>query len=58
MLGRPGIWLPVWMNVIAGSWLIASVFIVLTMAEVVDDARQVRQQLADPGAVLAVLVRT
>ena len=29
MLGRPGCWNPVWMNVIAGSWLIASVFIVL-----------------------------
>ena len=29
MLGRPGCWKPVWMNVIAGSWLIASVFIVL-----------------------------
>ena len=29
MLGRPGCWQPVWMNVIAGSWLIASVFIVL-----------------------------
>ena len=27
MLGRPGCWEPVWMNVIAGSWLIASVFI-------------------------------
>ena len=31
MLGRPGCWLPLWMNVIAGSWLMASVFIVLTM---------------------------
>jgi hypothetical protein len=29
MLGRPGCWKPVWMKVIAGSWLIASVFIVL-----------------------------
>ena len=29
MLGRPGCWNPVWMNVMAGSWLIASVFIVL-----------------------------
>ena len=29
MLGRPGCWNPVWMNVIAGSWLIASVYIVL-----------------------------
>ena len=28
MLGRPGCWNPVWMNVIAGSWLIASVCIV------------------------------
>ena len=27
MLGRPGCWKPVWMNVIAGSWLIASVCI-------------------------------
>ena len=27
MLGRPGCWNPVWMNVIAGSWLIASVCI-------------------------------
>ena len=25
MLGRPANWLPVWKNVIAGSWLIASV---------------------------------
>src|SRR5207247_604444 len=32
VLGRPGNWLPVWMNVIAGSWLIASVCIVLTIA--------------------------
>ncbi len=29
MLGRPGCWNPVWMKVIAGSWLIASVYIVL-----------------------------
>ena len=25
MLGRPGSWLPLWKNVMAGSWLIASV---------------------------------
>ena len=25
MLGRPGIWEPVWKKVIAGSWLMASV---------------------------------
>ena len=30
MLGRPGSWMPVWKNVIAGSWLIASVCIDLT----------------------------
>ena len=29
MLGRPANWAPVWKNVIAGSWLIASVCIVL-----------------------------
>ena len=29
MLGRPGCWEPVRMKVIAGSWLIASVFTVL-----------------------------
>jgi hypothetical protein len=31
MLGRPGCWLPVCTNVIAGSWLIASVCIERTM---------------------------
>ena len=40
---------------IAGSWLIASVCIDLMKADVVDDLRRVRQQLADPGARLAVL---
>ena len=30
MLGRPASWAPVWKNVIAGSWLIASVCIDLT----------------------------
>src|SRR5438045_1736236 len=32
MLGRPGIWLPVWRKVIAGSWLMASVHIDLMNA--------------------------
>ena len=31
MLGRPAICEPVWKNVIAGSWLIASVYIERTM---------------------------
>ena len=31
MAGRPGNWLPVWKNVMAGSWLIASVYIDFTM---------------------------
>ena len=40
---------------VAGSWLIASVFSDLTIVDVVDDRRHVRQQLADPRAALAVL---
>ena len=41
MLGRPGCWLPVWMKVIAGSWLMASVYTDLTMRDVVDDLARV-----------------
>ena len=40
----------------AGSWLIASVLQRLDDGDVVDDRRRVRQQFADPGAALAVLV--
>ncbi len=58
MLGRPGCCEPVWMNVIAGSWLIASVCIDLMMRDVVDDPGGVRQQFADPGARLAVPAET
>ena len=55
-LGRPGCWLPVWKNVMAGSWLIASVCMRLDEGDVVDDLGGVRQQFADPGAGLAVLL--
>ena len=48
--GRPAICEPVWKNVIAGSWLIASVYIDLTNADVVGDVAMMRQQLAQPGA--------
>ena len=37
----------------AGSWLIASVYIDLDDADVVGDRLHVRQEVADPGAVLA-----
>ena len=55
MAGRPACCDPVWKNVMAGSWLIASVCIDLHEAQLVDDLRGVRQQLADPRAALAVL---
>ena len=55
MLGRPAICEPVWKNVIAGSWLIASVCIDLTKQRSSTILRGVRQQLADPRAALAVL---
>ncbi len=32
MLGRPGCWKPLWIKVMAGSWLMASVHMVLMMA--------------------------
>ena len=53
--GRPACCDPVWKNVIAGSWLIASVCIDLTMHSSSTILRRVRQQLADPRARLAVL---
>ena len=55
MLGRPASCEPVWMNVMAGSWLIASVCIDRMMQRSSAIAGRVRQQFADPGAALAVL---
>ena len=54
MLGRPGCWNPVWMNVIAGIVVDRVGVHRLDDGDVVDDLRRVRQQLADPGAGLAV----
>ena len=53
--GRPASCAPVWKNVIAGSWLIASVCIDLMKHSSSATLRRVRQQLAEPGAALAVL---
>ena len=53
--GRPAICEPVWKNVIAGSWLIASVYIDLTKQMSSTICAMMRQQLAEPGAGLAVL---
>ena len=47
---------PVKMNVHAGSWLIASVFTRPHDGDVVHDCCDVRQQLADPGTDLPVLI--
>ena len=55
MLGRPGCWRPVWMNVMAGIVVDRLGVHRRDDAEVVGDSRGVRQQLADPGAALAVL---
>ena len=55
MLGRPASWAPVWKNVTAGSWLIASVCIDLMKQSSSATLGGVRQQLADPGPALAVL---
>ena len=49
----PGCCTPVLMNVMAGSWLIASVWTLLTIADVIHDLRDVRQHIADPRSVLA-----
>ena len=56
MLGRPVIAVPVFMNVWAGSWLIGSVSIERMMADVVGDLGEVRQEVADLLAALAVLL--
>ena len=54
----PVTWLPVWMYVMAGSWLIASVYMLRTMAHLVGHLRGVRQQFADPRAGTGRAVRT
>jgi len=51
--GFAGCCAPVLMNVMAGSWLMASVCRLLTMA-ILDNGRHVREEVADPGAVPAV----
>ena len=55
MLGRPASWKPVWKNVTAGSWLIASVCIDRIDADLVGDLCGMREQFAEPHARFAVL---
>ena len=54
MLGRPNCGEPVFTNSLAGPWLKTSVAMLLTMQTSSTIGRQVRQQLAQLGAALAV----
>ena len=54
MLGRPKCCEPVLIRIWPGAWLKASVTIDLDDGDVVDDRRQVRQQLGELGPALAV----
>ena len=56
MLGRPEMLVPVFMNVWAGSWLIASVCIERTMHRSSATSRQMSEELVDLLPALAVLL--